>query len=946
MRKLLSRVLVLSGGLFLVWVLLGGTSTQAQVSNGTYTLESSVVSSGGGTLSDSTYTLDAAIGETVIGRLSDSVYELFIGFLKPTTACSDGLDNDGDGLVDLADNGCSSVDDNNEFLSSGGGGGGGGGTTTNPATCSVTASPSSILAGDSATISWTGSQLQSFGHQLTPFGAVSSSGSQIVAPTSTTSYVGTFFGISGETVTCSATVSVVTTAGGELNFSPDLYQVSEGVGSVLLSVSRTGGTQGLASASIVVDASIIAQEGVDYTFSPTTLTWLDGESGAKTVALTIVDDALIEGPESIEFALVSVSGATLGSAQTATVQIEDNEADPENPVITIIKTVNNRGVGTLGTASMPVSVNGNAVTSGQTLTLPAYSNMVLTSALPANYAVSSITGSTYCPSALGQYVSLPADVSMVCRVNFRYVGPMPPPSPDDDPDPTDDSDPVDDEPDPIDDDPDPVDDDPEPIDDITDPEPTGGNRPEVGFQAARRWVQEEDGEVTVYIERTGPADEAVAITFSLLSGTALLGADYNELAVDTVSYAAGEAGLRAITVSLVGDDIPEADEYFSIAINSVSTGFVGQRSSEITIRDAERCRDLACLFVPEEIPREDQIASIGGGLQSGVLGTAQEFAESDEGKRSVVATAVASLSAGLAASMVFFAANPGALADLASLPARIWGLLLSLLGLRRRNQPWGVVYDSLTKQPLDPAHVIIKDQSTGQEVATSITDIDGRYGFLVKAGRYVLQAAKTHYAFPSQLLVGRQKDELYDRLYFGGPIDVTEDGQVIAHNIPMDPIGQDWNQQAKTKMRITRFYNKHSVAIAILTDIVFYAGVAMTALAVLLSPERYNVILLSVYAVIMVLRIIGLKSRRFGRVMNGKTGEPLTHAVLKFISPKTGVMVARRMTDGMGRYYALINKGTYTVTIELMQADGTYQPVATYQDIATKQGIVRKFFKL
>ena len=62
---------------------------------------------------------------------------------------------------------------------------------------------------------------------------------------------------------------------------------------------------------------------------------------------------------------------------------------------------------------------------------------------------------------------------------------------------------------------------------------------------------------------------------------------------------------------------------------------------------------------------------------------------------------------------------------------RMFGFFLEAFGLRKKNRSWGTVYDSITKRPLDPVYVALIDIGTGKQVASAITDIDGRYGFLV-----------------------------------------------------------------------------------------------------------------------------------------------------------------------------------------------------------------------
>lgn len=62
----------------------------------------------------------------------------------PAPECEDSLDNDGDGLKDMADPGCESASDNDERNGSSGGGGGGGGSVSTSAATSSASSETSL----------------------------------------------------------------------------------------------------------------------------------------------------------------------------------------------------------------------------------------------------------------------------------------------------------------------------------------------------------------------------------------------------------------------------------------------------------------------------------------------------------------------------------------------------------------------------------------------------------------------------------------------------------------------------------------------------------------------------------------------------------------------------------------------------------------------------------
>ncbi len=288
--------------------------------------------------------------------------------------------------------------------------------------------------------------------------------------------------------------------------------------------------------------------------------------------------------------------------------------------------------------------------------------------------------------------------------------------------------------------------------------------------------------------------------------------------------------------------------------------------------------------------------------------------------------------------------NPLSFSEIFLIPARLWGLLMTALGLRKRNRPWGVVYDSVTKQPLDPAVVVLVNEK-GEEVSTSITDLDGRYGFLLTAGKYKIVANKTNYIFPSQKLAGRPSDELYTNLYFGEELNILSDGEVLARNIPMDPANFDWNEFAKRDQRLMKFFSKRDALISKISNSMFYFGFSVANIALFVAPKPYNIAIGVMYLVLYVLRKTSLKPKSFGGVRK-KSGEPLSFAILRFFSSTTKVEITHKISAKDGRYYCLIPNGSYYVSIDQKNPDGSYQNIFTSENIEVKEGFINKVFEV
>ncbi len=287
--------------------------------------------------------------------------------------------------------------------------------------------------------------------------------------------------------------------------------------------------------------------------------------------------------------------------------------------------------------------------------------------------------------------------------------------------------------------------------------------------------------------------------------------------------------------------------------------------------------------------------------------------------------------------------NPFSLSELFLLPFRLWSLLMTALGLRRK--PWGTVYDSVTKQPLDPVYVSLQDMG-GNEVATSITDLDGRFGFLTKAGTYKIVAGKTNYIFPSEKLRGMTKDELYQDLYFGEQITITQDGQVIIKNIPMDPIKFDWNEFAKRDQKLMKFYSNRTKWLTRIANIFFIFGFIIATIALLAAPKAYNIIIFCLYVLIAVLKKTGLKPKTLGGISDKFTGKPLPFSVVRVYSAATNTEITHKVADKEGRYYCLVQNGNYYITIEKKNPDGTYSLVYKTEPGEIKAGFISKSFEV
>ena len=230
-----------------------------------------------------------------------------------------------------------------------------------------------------------------------------------------------------------------------------------------------------------------------------------------------------------------------------------------------------------------------------------------------------------------------------------------------------------------------------------------------------------------------------------------------------------------------------------------------------------------------------------------------------------------------------------------------------LLFWRRRRKRWGVVYDAVSKQPVDLSMVRLYRLADGRLVQSRVTDRYGRYFFLVDPGSYRLAAAKAGFGFPSGYLKGQRQDGGFLDLYHGEPIEVTAEHALVAANVPLDPLSTGaqhapWRIRAKRVLRTVQ----HLAALS---------GILVALAILILRPGVYaGVVLgvqLSIYLLIRRLAKPRRKPRGWGIVYDERTRRPLSNVVVRVFEPVYNKLLATAMTDRRGRYNFLVGPNEY-----------------------------------
>lgn len=127
---------------------------------------------------------------------------------------------------------------------------------------------------------------------------------------------------------------------GTLQFSSATYTVGEAGPTVTITVTRTGGSDGIVTADYATVAGGTATGGaacggaVDYVNTSGTVTFGNGVTTPQTFNIPICDDATVESAETVNLALSNATGgATLGTPNSAVLTITDNDTPAGNVIV-------------------------------------------------------------------------------------------------------------------------------------------------------------------------------------------------------------------------------------------------------------------------------------------------------------------------------------------------------------------------------------------------------------------------------------------------------------------------------------------------------------------------------------------------------------------------------------------------------------------------------------
>jgi hypothetical protein len=224
---------------------------------------------------------------------------------------------------------------------------------------------------------------------------------------------------------------------------------------------------------------------------------------------------------------------------------------------------------------------------------------------------------------------------------------------------------------------------------------------------------------------------------------------------------------------------------------------------------------------------------------------------------------------------------------------------------RRKRQRWGIVYNSLSKVPVDLVAVRLVHANTNLILQTRVTDSKGRFTFRVRPGQYRLEAKKQGYIFPSEYLKGETTDGDYLDVYHGELIDVKED-TTLSPNLPMDPLVKE---ETPRSIRFKNFLRQLQGFVGFLSILV-----ALGVLFVSPSWLTFGLFIAQIFTYLLFRRLARPKPPKgWGIVYDSKSRRPLGQVVVRIFDKKFNKLIETQLTDNRGNYGFFAKNNVYVV---------------------------------
>jgi len=243
--------------------------------------------------------------------------------------------------------------------------------------------------------------------------------------------------------------------------------------------------------------------------------------------------------------------------------------------------------------------------------------------------------------------------------------------------------------------------------------------------------------------------------------------------------------------------------------------------------------------------------------------------------------------------------------------------LLSRLGVLfmppawpKERPAWGIVYDAVTKKPLQRVIMRIYSEPDGKARDVQTSNERGEFGFLVPRGKYSIIASASGYSFPTHIIVA-DTDGKYHHLYRGGKIFISAStkGNIekapIQINIPLDP-----SRLPTFDIAVVGFLSVLNKFTSTIRYPIMIIGTLASVYLVVKYSRFIDWFILALYVILWALELRdALRKKAYGLILDER-GNPVDLAIVRIVNMR-GKIMTTVVTGDDGKFQASVNPGTY-----------------------------------
>jgi hypothetical protein len=242
------------------------------------------------------------------------------------------------------------------------------------------------------------------------------------------------------------------------------------------------------------------------------------------------------------------------------------------------------------------------------------------------------------------------------------------------------------------------------------------------------------------------------------------------------------------------------------------------------------------------------------------------------------------------------------------LQGNLWLALVGIIDRSKKRKPWGIVYDSVTKQPLSRVMVRLWDAVSGVLTETVISDANGFFKLSPREGKYILKVVHPLYSFPSQFVAG-DTDTGYTNIYKGEVIE-AKDGVVMV-SVPLDPV-----KKKSGIMWSKKLFSFVEGLFSVMTPVMLVLGLVYSITVTVMYPLIANYVILALYliAVLVKVAVYLMQPKMFGKVEN-VGGGVVSGLEIGLYDKEFRTLVARTFSNKQGKYNFVVSNSDYSLQL-------------------------------